>query len=363
MMAIDPDRIKALSDEPGHPQLERALGDARACFNALFDLSEFPVTITTLEEGRFVAVNKAFCLIAGYAQHEVLGQHFSDLSIYVEPSDRGRLVTQLKAQASIEGFETRFRVKDGTFIRVKISARMIPWDGCDHVLTFINFHESQRDTQQALAQSEHRFRTILESITETYYEVDLSGRLTFFNHAAASLLGYTDQELMAMSYKDYTCPAEAQKVFDTFNEVYNTGASVKFVEYAMRRKDGSEILVEASASLLRDSQNRPIGFYGLLRDRTRQKKDEEMLRQSEESYRGLLELAPDAITVGRLSDGRYLQVNDAFCRLSGYSVEETIGRTALELNLYADPGDREKMLCDLRAHGRVEGREIKFRIK
>ena len=363
MMAIDPDKIKAPSDEPGHPQLERALGDARACFNALFDLSEFPVTITTLEEGRFVAVNKAFCLIAGYARDEVLGQHFSDLSIYVEPSDRGRLVTQLKAQACIEGFETRFRVKDGTFFRVKISARMIPWDGRDHVLTFINFHEAQRDTQQALAQSEHRFRTILESITETYYEVDLSGRLTFFNHAAASLLGYTDQELMAMSYKDYTCPAEAQKVFDTFNEVYNTGASVKFVEYAMRRKDGSEILVEASASLLRDSQNRPIGFYGLLRDRTRQKKDEEMLRQSEESYRGLLELAPDAITVGRISDGRYLQVNDAFCRLSGYSVEETIGRSALELNLYADPGDREELLCALRAHGRVEGREIKFRIK
>jgi PAS domain S-box-containing protein len=363
MNSIEPEKTEEHRGNLSLDRLEQTLGEAQARFDVLFSLAPFPVTVTTLEEGRFVAVNKAFCLLAGYVEHEVLGKAFSDLAIYVDASDRERLMVHLTSQGGVEGFETRFRVKDGTLLRVIISARRIPWDGRDHLITFTSFTTLPGEIQQAVGLNERRYHTILESISETYYEVDLAGRLTFFNHAASGLLGYTSEELKGKSYRDYTSPDEAQKVFNTFNEVYRTGTPVKFVEYAMRRKDGTEMMVETSASLLRDSQGRPIGFYGIMRNRTRQKKAEEMLRQSEESYRGLLELAPDAITVGSISDGRYLQVNDAFCRLSGYSVEEAIGRTALELNLYADPRDREEMLAALHRHGQVEGREIKFRTK
>lgn len=352
-----------MSDKATYEQLEKSLREAEACNRYLLALSPFPVTITTLEEGRFIRVNDAFYLNSGYAEQEVIGRTFSDLNIYADLSDRQRLMAQLRAQGHVQGFQTRLRGKDGTVLHVKISAQVIQSGGREHLLTIATNVESIRQTQQALAQSERRFHTILESITESYYEADLAGRLTFFNNASTKLLGYSPEEMMGMSYKAYTNPEEGQKLFDTFNAVYATGTPVKFVEYAIRRKDGTEMQVETSTSLLRDSEGRPIGFYGILRDRSEQKKAEEALRQSEESYRGILELAPDAITVGRLEDGRYLQVNDAFCRLTGYSAEEAMGRTALELNLYVNPRDREEMLADLRTHGRVEGREIQFRSK
>ncbi len=358
-----PEKAETPYGEPGCLRPGQTPGDVRAHFDALFELAPFPVTVASLEEERFVAVNKAFCLISGYAEHEILGHHISDAAIWAAVYNRDRFDEHLKSQGQVEGFESRMRAKDGTLLRIKISAKRILWEGCHYLLIFASFPEIQRQAQQEMAQRERRCHAILESISETYYEVDLAGRLTFFNHAATELLGYEAEELAGMSYKAYTGPDEARKAFSTFNEVYRTGTPINFSEYAMLRKDGTEILVETSARLLRDGQGRPVGFYGILRDRTSKTKAEALLRQSEESYRSVLELAPDAITVGRVSDGRYLQANDAFCRLSGYSLEETIGRTALELNLYADIQDREEMLADLRTHGRVEGREIKFRVK
>lgn len=90
---------------------------------------------------------------------------------------------------------------------------------------------------------------------------------------------------------------------------------------------------------------------------------EESLRWNETRWRMLLAFTSDAITVIRLRDGRYTHVNEAFSRLTGYRAEEVIGRTALDLDLYVHSVDRDQLLQRLRQRGRVEGLEIRFRIK
>jgi PAS domain S-box-containing protein len=90
------------------------------------------------------------------------------------------------------------------------------------------------------------------------------------------------------------------------------------------------------------------------------KRAEEALRESEERYRGILETAPHSITITRVKDGRYLQVNEAFCQMRGYSREEVLGRAPFELNLYVNPEDRERIIKILKEKGEVNGFEVQY---
>lgn len=84
---------------------------------------------------------------------------------------------------------------------------------------------------------------------------------------------------------------------------------------------------------------------------------------SEERHRRTLEAAPDAITMSRLNDGRYLQVNDVFCKMTGYSREAVLGKTPFDLNLYVNAADRQQLIRLLQASGEANGLEVKFRRK
>jgi two-component system cell cycle sensor histidine kinase/response regulator CckA len=101
---------------------------------------------------------------------------------------------------------------------------------------------------------------------------------------------------------------------------------------------------------------------GLERELEECRRTVKALQQSEESYRSILELAPDSITISRIGDGRFLQINNSFCQLSGYQPEEVIGRTVIELGLM-NPADRERLLEILRQQGRSVGLEIEYRVK
>ncbi|MFH1934390.1 MAG: PAS domain S-box protein [Pseudomonadota bacterium] len=90
------------------------------------------------------------------------------------------------------------------------------------------------------------------------------------------------------------------------------------------------------------------------------KRAEEALRESEERYRSILETAPHSITITRVKDGRYLQVNEAFCQMRGYSREEVLRRTPFELNLYVNPEDRERIIKILKEKGEVNGFEVQY---
>jgi len=94
-----------------------------------------------------------------------------------------------------------------------------------------------------------------------------------------------------------------------------------------------------------------------------EKRAQKELAASEERYRRTLEAAPDAITLTTLKEGRYLQVNEAFCKMTGYSAEETIGKTVAALDVFVDPADRDTLVKALRAQGEVNGLEIRYRRK
>ncbi len=90
---------------------------------------------------------------------------------------------------------------------------------------------------------------------------------------------------------------------------------------------------------------------------------EAKLRQSEARFRAAFLASPDAVTITRLDNGQYVEVNDSFTQITGYTYDETIGKTALEINIWANPADRRYMVNILREHGEIRNFETKFRVK
>ena len=151
----------------------------------------------------------------------------------------------------------------------------------------------RKEAEKARHQSEEKYRSILESIQEGYYEVDLKGRFTFFNDSFCSMVGYTPEEVMGTKYRVFVDEETAHKIYDVFHNVYLTGNPDKGFDWSIVRKDGTKKAIESSTTLMRGPKGEPIGFRGVMRDVTERKQAQEALRVSEERFRDLAELLPE----------------------------------------------------------------------
>ena len=156
---------------------------------------------------------------------------------------------------------------------------------------------TRRRMEENFRETEERFRAIIDSLEEAYFEVDIAGNLTFFNNALCNILGYSPAELIGMNNRQYMTSETAQTVYQTFNQVYLTGNPAKAFDWELLRKTGEARFVEASVSLIRDAKGVPVGFRGIARDITERKKlmrEQELL--SEVKERLIAHLAHELIT-------------------------------------------------------------------
>ncbi len=138
--------------------------------------------------------------------------------------------------------------------------------------------EFQREAAlEAIRQGEEKYRTILESIQEGYFEVDLAGIFTFCNDSMCRITGCSKEELIGMNHKQFTSKETEEEVLHTFNNVFKTGEPSKAFDWQIIRKDGVEGFIETSITLLKDSSGKPTGFKGMIRDVTERKRIEQQL--------------------------------------------------------------------------------------
>jgi len=187
------------------------------------------------------------------------------------------------------------------------------------------------DSEAALRESEEKSRAILANIEDGYFEVDLKGNFTSFNNALCRLIGYSAAAMAGMNNRQYMDEENAKKVFQTFNQVYETGQPTKGFDWEITKSDGSKSHVDASVSLVTDPEGNPIGFRGIARDITRQKQSELALRESEARYRQLLNHAPAGIYEVDFIEGKFVSVNDVICEYTGYTRQELLSMSALDI--------------------------------
>ncbi len=172
----------------------------------------------------------------------------------------------------------------------------------------------RKRSEKLLRESQEKYKSILDNIEDGYYEVDLAGNFTFFNHSACRILGYSSSELMGMNNKKYMDPENARKVFQTFNRVFTTGESFRAVDWEVVTKGGMTCHLDTSVSLVKDADGNVSGFRGIVRDVTeRRNAEKEKIRLTEQ-----LQQAQKMESIGRLAGGVAHDFNNLLSIILGY---------------------------------------------
>jgi PAS domain S-box-containing protein len=149
-------------------------------------------------------------------------------------------------------------------------------------------HE-RKQTEEALRESEKKYRTILERIKEGYFEVDLNGNFAFFNDSMLKILDCSEDELSQMNIREFTDKQNLKEVLEAFDKAKALGDESETFGWELTKKDKSGCFVEASVSLIADKEGRPIGFRGVLRDLTERKKSETESKRLEQEILNISE--------------------------------------------------------------------------
>ncbi len=157
--------------------------------------------------------------------------------------------------------------------------------------------DHHRQDENALRQSEEKYRTILEDIEDGYYETDLRGNFTFFNSALCRIWRYPPEELMGMNYRQYTDEPNAKTLYKAFTTAYGTGLPGKLMDYEIIRKDQTRMAAQQSFTLIKDDEGKTVGFRGIVRDITHLKALEQEREETLEKLRQALESTVHAMAV------------------------------------------------------------------
>ena len=179
-----------------------------------------------------------------------------------------------------------------------------------HVQYTVNKRKAADD---ALRESQEKYRTILESVEEGCFETDIDGNLTFFSNPFLKTLGYSRDELRGRNTSRYTSPDTAEKMNRITERLNETGKPENVADYDVIRKDGSNVSLELSVSLLKDPDGLPMGYRGILRDVSERKKTEEEKHKLETQ----LQQAQKMESIGTLAGGIAHDFNNILMGIQG----------------------------------------------
>ena len=222
----------------------------------------------------------------------------------------------------------------------------------------------QKAAENELIQSVEFVEKLLEVAPIGITLLDSNGTITFENPAMRKMMGVPDHLQSPVIGKriDEIKPIIESGALGFFQSLLK-GGTVKNTRVDFTSLYGRKAILEVFASAVYDRYNRLNGGILLAVDISQRQEMEEKLRASEERFKKAFMLNPDAININRMVDGMFIDVNEGFTRITGYTHKDVVGRTSLELNIWTDPADRERMIKRLRRYGRIHNFKAPFRTK
>lgn len=266
---------KAQVEVERNRELNLNLRQSEETYRNLFHNAQVGLFRTEFKDGIALETNEQNAKMFGYSSREEYINEFVAKNHYVDPEAREKMLTVLTRDSEVKNFDTEFKRRDGSTFWVRYSARLYPDTGwVEGVAEDIT---ERKRIEEALKKSEEKYRTIIETVEEGYYEVDLSGNFTFVNDALCRISGQTRDEMIGTNFRNNVDDLNAYKIFSTFNKAYNTNQPVKLFDLKFPGKDGYIRYAEASVSFIKDAAGEIIGFRGVVRDITERKQAEEAL--------------------------------------------------------------------------------------
>jgi PAS domain S-box-containing protein len=373
---------------------------SKELFDDLFEYNPAALAISSARTSVVINVNSALLRLFEFSDKaEVIGKTAAELKLMPVPEERDKLVQSLEKNRKVIGLEGNIRTRNGNVKWIAASVIMVTVDEepcmmsvlldiTDRKLAEDRLHEMNQELEQLVEiktrealQTELEYRSVVEQATDAIFISDGEGHYLDVNPSACELLGYTKDEFLEMTTYDLMIVEEVKQSPPRFDELRN-GKSLLTIR-TLRRKDGTTVPVEINARMLSNGR-----MLAMVRDITMRKRAEEeiklvnasleekvawrtkelqekisQLEESEDRFHKAFKASSAGISITRLSDSTYNDVNDAFLNMIGYSRNEVIGKSSVDLGLIVDIVHRDEALKQIRETGSIRHLEMTIRKK
>ncbi|MBU7046699.1 MAG: PAS domain S-box protein, partial [Theionarchaea archaeon] len=301
--------------------------DGDTWYKTLFE--NVPIGIyRTTPDGRILAANSTLVRMLGYTSFEELAERNLEDDRFEPEYPRSAFKKQLEREGEVTGLESTWKKRDDTFFFVRENVRAIR-DDSGTILYYEGTVEDiteRKKAEEESRKSEERFRVLIQNSSDIVYVLDSHGFIQYVSPNVGQVLGYSDAVLAEdrLNVLSFVHPDESERAQKALVELKKNPDKTLVYEFRIRDIAGSYIWAEVWCKNLLDDPA-VSGFVLNIRNITDRKTAEEQLRESEERYRNIVELAPDGIVIMDLK-GFITSCNTAFLKLTGFTKEEIVGK-------------------------------------
>lgn len=286
--------------------------------------------------GRCLWVSPTSVQLLGFDRDELLGKRLAGLS---HPEDCERFAAGLVDVSSHGAAEVEYRAlhKDGHYVWVHVLLRGRYGDEGElvEIIGATRDITAQRAAEDALNRTERELRTILELSGDMHVRTAADGRLLYVSPNSASVIGWSPGQLLGTRTLDYAHPDDVDRLCAADREVAETGTAEE--EYRVRRPDGTYTWLHVLARGRHDDSGKLVEVVRAARNIDEQKRQETQLAEATRRFEHAFHGAPVGMALMGL-DGRWLKVNPALCRITGYSESELLNKRTVDIT---HPEDRK----------------------
>jgi PAS domain S-box-containing protein len=275
-----PANLVSMHDITKRKAMENALRVSEEKFSKAFLNSPEAIVISNIEDSTILEANDTFLRLTGYTREEVVGKKNSELGTWAVPEERTAVIKKLQEKGTVSNRECHFRMKSGEIRIWLFSAEIINIDNKPCMLSVTTDITERKKTEEALKQSEEKYRELINTSTDGIVSIDSQMRFIVWNHGAERIFGYTEKEMLGQSVLKIVPEMIRKGMTEGFNYFVKTGSreiSDKILDVVGVRKDGTEVPIEISIS------TRKVGdtfiATAIIRDITLRKEAEEKLRK------------------------------------------------------------------------------------
>ncbi|MCG7844395.1 MAG: PAS domain S-box protein, partial [Methanomassiliicoccales archaeon] len=335
-------------------QKELALRISEERYRSLFENSVDAVMLTTIDFERILFANPSACSMFGMSEEDI--KKIGIKSLITDDNAWEDVLQRLNQTGIVKG-EFTYKRKDGTTFTGETTHGILTGQyGLARISMIVRDVTERQLADTVLRGSEARLHTYMDNAPEGIFIADARGNYQDVNRTACEMLKYSREELLDLNIADISDESTLQESRVKFQELQEKGSMTQ--ETVLIRKDGTKLPIFLNAVELPDHK-----FMAFCTDITERKKIEEKQRTSEQRYRRLFETAQDGILILDYNTEKIIDANKFILELTGYSLDETVGKQLWELGFINDRKLAEEAFSQLGTKGYVRYEDIPLRRK